>query len=262
MQEIGVLELWAWGLCFALQVGVMALLLARRSYSKFPAFTWYLAGSLVQNVAQFLIYKSWGFTTPDGRTAAWSLQAVMNVLRALAVLELCRQVFERYRGIWAFIWRTLAICVAAVALFAITFGGLSLGRRLLHADRAVGLAVAVVILGLMLFARYYNVQAVDPTKSLALGFFLYSCFVVFNDTVLERMPIKYFRAWPFLGTVAFIGSVLVWGWALRVGVPQKVAAHQMLPASVYQEFSPQVNERLSTLNDRLSNLFKPREPRA
>jgi hypothetical protein len=86
--------------------------------------------------------------------------------------------------------------------------------------------------------------------------------VVFNDTVLERMPIKYFRAWPFLGTVAFIGSVLVWGWALRVGVPQKVAAHQMLPASVYQEFSPQVNERLSTLNDRLSNLFKPREPRA
>jgi hypothetical protein len=261
MEEIGTLELWAWGLCFALQVGVMALLVGRRSYLQFPGFAFYLAGSLAQNVAQFLIYSQWGFTTDNGRAAAWSLQAVMNLLRALAVLELCRQVFGRYPGIWAFIWRTMAGAVGLVALFAITFGDLSLGRRILQADRAMGLAVAVVILLLMLFARYYRVQALEPTKSLAIGFFLYSCFVVLNDTVLERLPIKYFRVWPFLDTVAFTGSVLVWGWALRSFVPQKVAAHQMLPASVYQEMSPQVNERLSALNDRLSNWFKPREPR-
>jgi len=261
MQEIGTLELWAWGVCFTLQAGVMALLLARRSYVKFPAFTVYLAGSLAQNVAQLLIYRSWGFTTDDGRAAAWSLQGLVSVLRTLAVLELCWQVFGRYPGIWRFIWRTLAVSVAAVSLFAIWFGDLSLGLRILQADRAVGLAVAVVILGLMLFARYYRVQAREPTKSLAIGFFLYSCFVVLNDTVLERLPIAYFPVWPFLGTVAFVGTAFVWGWALRQGVPQKVAAPEMLPACVYQEFSPQVNERLSVLNDRLSNLFRPREPR-
>ena len=261
MSEIGNLELWAWGLCFALQAGVMVLLLWRRNYIYFPAFTWYLAMSLAQNVAQFAIYNAWGYTTEPARAAAWSAQGVVSLLRGLAVLELCRQVFGRYPGIWALIWRTMVVSVVAVALVAVVFGNHPLDRKILNADRAVGLALAVVIVLLLLFARYYKVRAEEPTRSLALGFFLYSGFVVLNDSVLERLPIAYFHGWSFLDTVAFMGSVLVWGWALRRAYPQRAVSPAMLPAGVYQAFSPDVNLRLSALNERLSRLSKKRGPK-
>ena len=54
MAEIGTVELYAWGLCFALQLGLMGLLIFRRNHVIFPAFTTYLAGSLAQNVAPLI----------------------------------------------------------------------------------------------------------------------------------------------------------------------------------------------------------------
>ncbi len=215
MAEIGTVELYAWGLCFALQLGLIGLLIFRRNHVIFPAFSIYLAGSLAQNVAQFLIYKHFGFDSPISLRAAWSMRPLMEVLRALAVLEICRLVFENYRGIWAFIWRTMLVWVTLVGILAMTLGKRSFAYKIFNADRAVGLSVAAAIVALFVFARYYRVQAEDPLRSLAIGFFMYACFVVVNDTLLQAFVKAYSPVWNFLGTVSFTSSVLVWGWALR-----------------------------------------------
>jgi hypothetical protein len=262
MAELGKFELWAWGLCFALQAGVLALLLVRGSAARFPAFTLYLAGSLAQNVAQFAFYRSWGFSSLHAGEAAWSMQGVVILLRGLAVLEVCQHVFGRYRGIWALIWRTMVIVVGLTGILAMAVGNQNLEYRILHADRAVGLMLALAIVFLLLFARYYQVQSKEPTRSIALGFFLYSCFVVLNDTVLERLLQAYAPMWIFLGTISFIGSVLVWGWALRQSYTETADAPDMLPDAIYKAMSPDVNRRLSILNDRLSHFSKKRVPKS
>ena len=261
MAGIGKPELVAWAVCFALQVVLMVLLLVRRNHLRFPAFACYLAASLVQNVAQFLIYYYWGFDSKFAHEATWSVQSVVSLLRTLAVLEVCYRVFGRYRGIWALIWRTMMICVVVIAFMAMTLGNQDFRLRILYADRTVGLAVAFIVVALLLFARYYQVQTEEPAQSIAVGLFLYSCFVVLNDTVLERSPGAYYRIWNFLDTVAFTASVLVWGLALRHKAAEPAASPEMLPASVYRTLSPEVNLRLSMLNDRLNRLFRGEEQR-
>jgi hypothetical protein len=256
--EIGKFELYAWALCFVLQVGLMGLLIFRRHYMTLPAFTAYLTGSLAQNVAQFFIYRRVGLQSASAW--AWGLQFAVTALRLAAVLEICWLVFGNYRGIWVFIWRTLVICVVLVAVLSMILSERGLRYGILYADRGAGLSLATAIVGLLIFARYYQVEPEDALRSLAIGFFLYACFVVVNDTLLETSKPVYGALWNFLGTVSFTSSVLVWGWALRRTVELPSTAEEMLPASVYREMSPAVNERLSALNDRLGHLFKEHKP--
>jgi hypothetical protein len=258
MSEIGTIELVSWALCFALQIFLVVLLLVRRHYLQYPAFTVYLAASILQNVVQFATYRHWGFLSETSLAIAWSAQTVVTLIRCLAVAELCRHVFGLYRGIWGLIWRVLAAVVLIVGWLAMLSVRADLGARILYADRAVSLAVSFVIVLISLFARYYQVLPGEPARAIAMGLFLFSCFTALNDTVLETRIRVYGSMWNFLGTWAFIGSVLVWVWAFRIA-PAKSAEPTMLPATVYETFSPEVNRRLSALNDRLSFLTKRQE---
>jgi hypothetical protein len=258
MHEIGTLETAAWGLCFTLQVALLCLILARRHYLQFPAFTVYLAGSIAQGVIQFELYRLFGYLSESSRIAAWSVQAVVTLLRCVAVLEVCRHVFASYRGIWALIWRVLLFSVPLVVVLTVMSSTSRLDTRIYYADRAASLAISMVIVAVVLFARFYRVQALEPTRSIAIGFFLFSCFTLINDTVLETLWSAYGPMWAFLGTCAFIACLLVWGWALR-NAPVVVLTPQLIPAGVYKDLSPEVNRRLSTLNDRLRRIDRPKE---
>jgi hypothetical protein len=261
MHGIGTLEAAAWGLCFALQVALLGLIFARRHYLHFPAFTVYLVGSIAQGATQFELYRHLGYQNDSSRIAAWTVQAVVTLLRCVAVLELCRHVFAGYRGIWALIWRVLLFSVPLVVVLTMMSSASRLDTRIFYADRAASLAISMVIVAVVLFARFYQVEAVEPTRSIAIGFFLFSCFTLINDTVLETMWSAYAPMWAFLGTCAFIACLLVWGWALR-NPPVIVEPPQLIPEDVYQHLSPKVNRRLSELNDRLRRINRPKDPRS
>src|SRR5271167_460602 len=74
----------------------------------------------------------------------------VTALRLAAVLEICRLVFGNYRGIWAFIWRTLVICVALVAILSVVLSKRGFEYGILYADRGASLSLAVAIVGLLL----------------------------------------------------------------------------------------------------------------
>ena len=261
MDGIGTPELVAWALCFVLQLAVVCLLMLRGHYLQFPAFTVYISGTVAENIAEFAAYQHYGFSSTPARSIAWSMQTVITLLRFLAVAELCRRIFGRYRGIWGLIWRALAIPAGLVAMVAMFAGSHDIEFRVLYADRAANLSLSFVAVAIFAFARYYNVRPSARTQALALGFLLYSCFLVLNDTFLEVAPFAYQQAWNFLGTVAFVGSLLVWGWAVHTAAVEE-ADPALLPAGVYETLSPDVNRRLASLNERLSGLTKrPERPR-
>jgi hypothetical protein len=261
MNGIDTLETAAWGLCFALQVALLCLIFARRHYLYLPAFTAYLAGSIAQGITQFELYRHFGYLNESSSIAAWSVQAVVTGLRCVAVSEVCRHVFAGYRGVWALIRRVLLFSVPLVVVLTLLSSTSRLDARIYYADRAASFAISLVIVAVVLFARFYEVDALEPARSIAIGFFLFSCFTLINDAVLESWWSVYGPMWAFLGTCAFIACLLVWGWALRKA-PVIVEPPQLIPADVYQNLSPEVNRRLSALNDRLRRIDRRKEPRS
>jgi hypothetical protein len=176
--------------------------------------------------------------------------------RALAVAEVCRHLLSRYRGVWALAWRILLLCVAVVLSYSILAARRDWRLALLTADRGLELSIATVIVVLLLFARYYDVKVEPVVRSLAIGFCLYSCFVVLNNTVLERWLHDYSALWNLLGMLAFLASLSVWTSALRPSRSQSQTKEILLPSGIYQAIVPEINLRLRLFNEQLSQFWK------
>ena len=122
----------------------------------------------------------------------------------------------------------------------------------LYADRGLELTIAVAIVTLFLFVRYYEIEVEPAARSLAIGFLIYSCFSVLNNTILENWMHRYATLWNVLNTFAFMASLLLWMWALRATQPPTAAAPELLSDSVYRTLAPEISLRLKALNEHLS----------
>jgi len=246
-----------WAVNTVVAVGLLVLLVVRKNYRAYPAFSFYILFNLALGVTMYVIYRRWGFASRVSWFLAWGLQAVAIAARAIAVVEVCRHVLSRYTGIWAFAKRVLLGCAVLVSLYS----GLAARHRwelaIPSADRGLELSIATVIVILFIFARYYEVQPESTDRSLAIGFFLFSCFSALNDTILERYLQDYARLWNTLATLAFLTSLVLWSWALRRTRTATATEQSLLPIDVYQSFAPQINLRLRALNDQLGKIWKP-----
>ena len=246
-----------WAVNTATGVLVLVLLLARKNFRAYPAFTFYIFVNLAQAILLFIAYRRWGFSSSSSWLFAWGTQIVVACARALAVVEVGGHFLSRYPGIWALARRLLLGCAGLVLLYSGLAGRHQWKLALPSADRGLELSIAAVIVILFLFARYYEVQPDSTDRSLAIGFFLYSCFFALNDTILERYLQDYARLWNILATLAFLTSLLLWSWALRRTRTAAATEQSLLPVDVYQSFAPQINLRLRTLNDQLGKIWKP-----
>ena len=117
------------------------------------------------------------------------------------------------------------------------------------------LAIAAVIVGVFVFMRHYGVQAKAADRFMGVGYCLYSSFGVVNNTILERYLDQYVMLWNLLEMLAFLGSLLMWSWALRERLPEKSYDMELLPEGVYRTLTPEINERLESLNENLKRLW-------
>jgi hypothetical protein len=236
------------------------LLLIRRHYRVYPAFTFYAFLSLAQGISLFVAYRRWAFTSVEAWRIFWASQAVVISARALAVTELCRNILARYRGVWALAWRILLTSACLILLYSLVTSKQQWVSALPSAERGLDLAIASAIVGIFLFARYYTVS-VDPVgRVLALGFFLFSCFGVLNNTILERLLYDYSALWNLLNSLAFLASLFLWAWALRLPETVPVRANILLPDAVYSSIGSEVNVRLHLLNESLNQFWNRGAP--
>jgi len=255
MAEIVSFERVLWSLTVFLKAGLLVLLLYRRNYRAFPYFFAYALISILHSAVLFESYRLWGFNSPTSRSIAWGSQGLVILVRALAVAEICRRVLAKYRGIWALTGRVLLVTAGFVLLYSWAIARGSWQFAILNSDRAVELAIAAVIVMLFTFARYYEVGVEPAVRTLAVGFLLYSCFFVLNDTILESRLHRYTALWNLLGTLSFLASLVIWNWALREKQPEATLAPEMLSDDVYRQMTPEINSRLRALNDQLNHFW-------
>jgi hypothetical protein len=179
----------------------------------------------------------------------------------MAVAEICHRVLAKYSGIWQLAWRLLLATGTVISLYAFAVARWNWAFAILNMDRGLELAIATEIVLLFLFARYYEVEVEAAVRTLAIGFFLFSCFRVLDDTIFEHWLHRYAGLWNRLGMLAFLASMMLWSWALRRTQPRTGDEPVMLSPSLYQRMAPEINYRLKTLNENLGQLWYARRNR-
>jgi len=244
-----------WIANIAVAVILFVLVISRRNYRAFPAFTLYLLTNTTLSIWVFLTYKHRGFTSPFSWWLGWSMQVVAIGARALAVGELCKHLLARYRGIWNLAWRILLASAAILLIYSWVATKYLWTLALVRAQRDLELAIAAVIVGVFVFMRHYGIEARAADRFMGVGYCLYSCFKVVNNTILERYLDQYVMLWNFLEMLAFLGSLLLWSWALRKRLPEESNDMELLPEGVYSALTPEINGRLESLNESLKRLW-------
>lgn len=247
---------WLWGISVLAQVFLFALLFLRGHFRKLSAFTGYITLDICQAGVLLALYRRVGFDVPAAEAAAWVSQAATTGAKALAVGEVCRRILRPYRGIWALGWRLLLGVASAVLFYAAISTHGNWTFAILYAQRGLELAIAVVLVFLFLLLHYYVVPVYPALKSIALGFCVYSCFVVLNNSILERWLRPYAILWNAADLLAFLAVVLIWIVALWRPLPSHDEDLSLLPADFYGEFSSEIHARLRKLNERLARLLK------
>jgi len=237
MAGIVTLEKAFWALSVLLKTGLFALLLYRKNHRVYPYLFTYVVITLIQSAVLFWTYRVWGFDSPTARNVAWGVQGVVIAARALA-------------------WRMLLATVVLVLVYAWAVSRLNWQLAILSTDRGLELAIAVAIVILLLFVKYYEIVLGTTAYYLSTGIFLFSAFSVLNNTILETWSHSYATLWNLLGTLAFVASLLLWIWAVREKQPETPLEPELMTQGAYHALVPEINNRLKALNEQLSQFWR------
>ncbi len=240
-----------------LAVLVCSIALWRRLYLRLPLFTAYLVLLAGRDALAWWFYLDLGYTSRAASYYYWITQGILVTARAAAVAEIAWRALREYRGVWALAWRVLLI----IALFLLLQATLDArGSRawisplILTAERGLELAAVGILVLLLAICRYYGIQLEPVQKMIALGLGFYSAIQVLNNSVLRVT--HYFPMWNEIRIISFQVALVIWLLALLRPLPKAVPAPALLSQSVYDELSPQVNQRLRVLNQRLLEILK------
>jgi hypothetical protein len=254
-----VLRLWA---CSVLaQLLVLALLFLKGNFRKLPYFTAYIALNICQAGFLFFVYShSWSDSTTAG-TLAWTSECITLVAQALATTEILEITLRPYQGIWGLGWRALTVVSGIVVLLvALAARGHWAVARWFELDRGYHLTFASALIACLLLVRYYSIPVPPSFKMLLGGFCFYSCTEIMVNTLLQAFFKKdFFRyqaAWQLLTMSSFIVVQTIWAVALRKPLPIEKRRDAPPLDSDYQRLSPEINEDLRRLNEKLLRLWK------
>lgn len=247
----------AWALTTLLEVILLFYVVRRRLYRIHPAFSLYILAAVLQGVAVAWSARQWGIQSVQYFDLVWGTQAAVVCARWFAVAEIARRVFQGYSGIRRMTSGILFVVGTCVLVYASALSKYRWDLIVLNADRAVELCIATFIVTMLVFVKYYRLAMTNLERQLAIGFCLYSCSWVINNSVYELVshPSAFF--WQYFQIFSFLASLTIWIVAAVQPVEVRRAAIPLaLSAEQYVQLSRQLNARLNLLNSRLNRLLR------
>jgi hypothetical protein len=248
-----------WAISILFQLTLFILLFVKGNFRRLPVLTAYVALNLCQAAYLLFLYSASGTSLRSFTFLAWSSEAVTLVFQALAATEALRLVLSRYPGIWALCWRILGLISAILLAYIAAHTAGNYHWALLEADRGYHLLFAVVITSSFALIRYYSVSIPSAYKMVLAGFCFYSCSVILINTLFQDILFRNFRnfepIWQFASVFSFAVVQAIWIVALRKPLP----ADTRRPAfsdDIYQRLSPQLDQRLRLMNEKLMRIWK------
>jgi hypothetical protein len=195
------------------------------------------------------------------------------LLRSAVVAELCLTQLKPYRGIWVLTRWLLGLLTFACILHAaidargqahwFTAYGLTI-------ERDVDIASFLILATMLLIGNYYRLPIENIHRWIALGICFFCVIEFANSSVFRNMLAQYMSAgvnikaqvnrindlWTSVYTAASVASLGSWCYLLRKPIPEPAVPPVLLPAGIYQEYSPAINHRLRAFNDRLEEMLR------
>ena len=252
----------AWVLTTLTELVLLSYLVGRGLYRSHPAFVSYTIAALLQSVVLFIAYRTFGFRSHAAFWLGWGTQTLLTVARWLASYEIAGRLLSAYAAIWGLAKRVLFVVSALALVCSLIFIHSNVYSAVMGMERGMKLSIASFLVLLFLFARYYRVPVFPLERSLAVGFFLYSCFSVVNYSIFENFFEKYSSLWNFLDILFFLATVFIWTYAVRTYAVERAAPGGIsLPPESYELVSGQLNVRLRALNDLLAHVLRSEDKR-
>lgn len=241
----------------ATEIVLLVFLLRRKLQNTHLAFVIYIAAAILQSALAAWIYYQWGGRSLIASNVIWASQGILICLRFSAVFEMASRILSAYRGLWALATRLMSVMALVTLAYSLLIAKKQLAAMVISLDRGLELAIAVFVVGLLLFARYYLLPVQPLDRALAIGFCMYSCFYVINDSLFEKYLDSYLGLWGYLDVLTFLASLLIWVKAVRVysSISSTASVPQQIPADVYDTLSPALNFRLKHINDQVAQLL-------
>jgi hypothetical protein len=251
---------WIWGLSILLQLGLFTLLFWKRDFRRLPILTTYVALNLCQAAFLLFLYSRPGASFETLKDSAWISEAATLLFQALAAMEAIRLVLKPYEGIWGLAWRLLAtICVVLVALIVKHAAG-DYNWAILEADRGYHFVFAAAVVACFLIIRYYSVAVPAPYKILLAGFCFYSCTTILATAFFQWIwwgsSANYETIWQFITVFSFAVVQVTWVAALRKPLPAPIRPMALSSNDIYEQLSPEIDQRLRLLNQKLMRVWK------
>ena len=246
------------------EIFLLVSLLRRKLQNTHAAFAIYILGTIAQSALASFTYMRWGADSEVTSTVIWLSQGVVICLRFSAVVEMARRIFAAYAGLWSLAKRVLSVTALGVVAYSVLAPKKDIYTMVLNLDRGLELAIATFVVCLLLFARFYLLPVERLDRALAIGFFMYSCFYVVNDTLFEKLVNSYLQLWGYLDILTFLASLLIWTNAVLAysAVASASGGPGRVPPSLYGSLSPELNVRLKQLNDQLSQFLRAEKQRS
>jgi hypothetical protein len=253
--------LWLWACSVLAQLVVLTLLFLKGNSRKLPYFTAYVALNICQ--AGFLVFVySHSWSDQDTRnTLAWTSECLTLIAQALATIEILEITLRPYQGIWGLGWRALTVTSGTVVLLVVLAARGHWGSaRWFQLDRGYHLTFASALIACLLLVRYYSIPVPLAYKMLLGGFCFYSCTQIVVNTLLQAFFSNDFflhlAAWQLLTMSSFVIVQVIWAAALWKPVPVEDRQASSSSDSDYERLSPEINEDLRRLNEKLLRLWK------
>jgi len=252
---------WLWAGSILTQLIVLVLLLSKGNFRKLPFFSAYVALNLCQAGFLLAVYSVWGSNSPTSNSLAWISECVTLLAQALATSEILAITLRPYQGIWGLGWRALtAVSSLVVILVVMAARGHWASARWFELNRGYHLTFACAVIACLLLVRYYSIPVPAAYKMILGGFCFYSCTEILINTVLQALLKQNFSVyqpiWQFSILFSFVVVQFVWAGALRKALPVEARQGPTSSDSTYQRLSPEINEQLRQLNEKLLQLWK------
>jgi hypothetical protein len=265
------------------QVMLCGFVASRKVHGFLPLFAAFVYVGLASTMGLIVASHHFGFRSPALFYGFWASLFLFVTTRSLAIAELCRYGLRNYRGIWALVWRVLAVSsIFLVAHAAMNAWGQpnGIGIYWISFSRDFALASLVILAVLFLFLNYYGLALDRLPRLIAIGI----CFTCAVDAIgysallnsykgylfpwflesqkalwpaMESLVRRVDDVWSSVHLVSFMISIGIWCYALMKPLAQQVESPALLPANIYGEMSPVINTHLATFNERLAEMLKP-----
>jgi len=252
---------WVWGSSILAQMIVLVLLFSKKNFRKLPYFTAYATLNMCQAGFLLVIYSRSDVDLATATVLAWASECITLLAQALATIEILGITLKPYQGIWGLGWRALTfVSASVVVLVAGATRGNWASTLWFELNRGYHLTFATALAACLLLIRYYSIPVIAPYKLLLGGFCFYSCTEILINTILQHFLYKSFSTyqpiWQSATVLSFVLVQIMWMAALRKPLPVENRQLSSLSDADYQRLSPEINEHLRLLNEKLLRLWK------